>query len=147
MEITDRQIAEITDKQIAVVGYCNCQSCQEARGYSARAELKAAALLRRFLTSKQLKNYVRHGQFEVTSEGGRKYMLGASNVRALDGPLEGASLCITLYDFPRPDLVLARKLLLETDERRFLETARGDNANSWARQDIYRDLERQRAAR
>jgi len=137
-------IVEITDRQVADVAYCNCEQCRAGRARNAGPELKAAALLRQFLSPEQLQNYVRHGTFEVVSEGGRRYILGPGNVRAVDGPLAGTSLCITLYDWPPPDLVLARKLLLETDERLFLEIARGGNQNVLAREEIYRDLERKR---
>lgn len=103
-----------------------------------RAHAAARALLEEHLTPEQRTQLAQDGGFVVVSQGGRTYQLGFDHVVALDGPLRGTYFCIQLYYYPIGDAVLARKLLLETDEWAFLTTAGG---GAWsARLEIADDL-------
>jgi len=122
-------ISAETIEQVAFAGCCRCPECR--RHYNRSAWLAGAALLAAFLTEDEIRSYVTdEGRIKVTTPGGRSYRVGGGTVGVLDGPMQGASLCVVAYDddgfeYPIPDTVLAKKLLLETDERRFLGIARG----------------------
>jgi hypothetical protein len=87
-----------------------------------QAELRAEALLLRWLSSRQRAQYRLHGWFEVVTPGGNRYRIRAGKVTRLD--VRRCAYCIEATPWvPTADQMLAKKLLLETDERRFLATA------------------------
>lgn len=104
---------------------CGCFECQRAHN---GANHVARALLRDHLTDEQERQLAERERFLVTSQGGRTYSIGGSEVVAVDGPMERTRFCIQLYDYPEGDADLARKLLLETDELEFLREAVGGRA-------------------
>jgi hypothetical protein len=87
-----------------------------------RARLRAEALLWAWLSPAQRRQYRRRGWFEVTTASGRRYRVLPRGVVRLDP--RGSGYCIEATSpVPVADEMLANKLLLETDERRFLATA------------------------
>jgi hypothetical protein len=87
-----------------------------------RARLRAEALLRAWLSPGQRAQYRSCGWFEVTTTAGRRYRVGRGRVVRLEP--RGSAYCIEATSpVPVADEMLANKLLLETDERRFLATA------------------------
>ena len=93
-----------------------------AGGRQRRARLRAEALLWAWLSPAQRKQYRARRWFEVTTASGRRYRVlrgGVVRVRP-----RGSGFCIEATSpVPIADEMLANKLLLETDERRFLATA------------------------
>lgn len=91
------------------------------------ATQKAEALLKSHLNPEQLSKYEKDRRFTVTCPSGNKYAICSNrsfNVRLL-GPEGNSSelLCLTSYDVPIPDLMLAQKFRLETDEAGFRKEA------------------------
>src|SRR5829696_4074211 len=87
-----------------------------------RARLRAEALLWAWLSSAQRKQYGARRWFEVTTTSGRRYRVLRGGVVRLHP--RGSGFCIEATSpAPVADEMLANKLLLETDERRFLATA------------------------
>ena len=87
-----------------------------------RARLRAEALLWAWLSPAQRKQYRARRWFEVTTTSGRRYRILRGGVVRLDP--HGSGYCIEATSpVPVADEMLANKLLLETDERRFLATA------------------------
>jgi hypothetical protein len=87
-----------------------------------RARLRAEALLWAWLSPAQRKQYRARGWFEVTTASGRRYRVLRGGVVRRDP--RGSGYCIEATSpVPVADEMLANKLLLETDERRFLATA------------------------
>ena len=87
-----------------------------------RARRRAEALLWAWLTPVQRKQYRARRWFEVTTASGRRYRILRGGVVRLDP--RGSGYCIEATSpVPVADEMLANKLLLETDERRFLATA------------------------
>ena len=94
-------------------------------------EVRASALLRRHCSREQRVTFASRGYFDVVSSGGRRYRITegtCQNVYSLvaceDGtwyPLQ--CFCLVAPVLPIGDLLLAQKLLLETDEQRFLAEA------------------------
>ena len=63
-----------------------------------------------------------HGWFDVLTPGGNRYRIQPRKVVRLD--VRRCAYCIEATPWvPAADQMLAKKLLLETDERRFLATA------------------------
>jgi hypothetical protein len=63
-----------------------------------------------------------HGWFDVLTPGGNRYRIRPGRVVRLD--VRRCAYCIEATPWaPAADQMLAKKLLLETDERRFLATA------------------------
>jgi hypothetical protein len=86
------------------------------------AEARAEALLLGWLSPGQRAQYRRHGWFEVVTPSGNRYRIWPRKVVRLD--VHRSAYCIEAIPWvPAADQMLARKLLLETDERRFLATA------------------------
>jgi hypothetical protein len=87
-----------------------------------RARLRAEALLWAWLSPAQRSQYRARRWFEVTAASGRRYrVLRGGVVRSHP---RGSGYCIEATSpVPVADEMLANKLLLETDERRFLATA------------------------
>jgi hypothetical protein len=86
------------------------------------AEARAEALLLGWLSPRQRAQYRAHGWFEVVTPGGNRYRVGRQKVLRLD--VRRSAYCIESIPWvPAADQMLAKKLLLETDERRFLATA------------------------
>ena len=86
-----------------------------------QAELRAEALLLGWLSPSQRAQYLERGWFEVKTATGR-YRIRPRRVVRLEPP--GSAYCIEATSpVPVADEMLATKLLLETDERRFLATA------------------------
>jgi hypothetical protein len=87
-----------------------------------RARRRAEALLWSWLSPAQRRQYRRRRWFEVSTASGRRYRILRDGVVRL-GP-RGSGYCIEATSpVPVADEMLANKLLLETDERRFLATA------------------------
>jgi hypothetical protein len=87
-----------------------------------RARLRAEALLWAWLSPAQRGQYRARRWFEVTTASGRRYRILRGGVVRLDP--RGSAYCIeATSSVPVADEMLANKLLLETDERRFLATA------------------------
>jgi hypothetical protein len=86
-----------------------------------QAKLRAEALLWAWLSPAQRKQYRARRWFEVTTASGRRYRVLRGAVVRLP---RGSGYCIeATFPVPVADEMLANKLLLETDERRFLATA------------------------
>jgi heme exporter protein D len=91
-----------------------------ARGRQARQ--RAEALLLAWLSPDQRAQYRSRGRFEVTTAAGHRYRVCPGGVVGLDP--RGWAYCIEATSpVPVADELLAFKLLLETDEPRFLATA------------------------
>jgi hypothetical protein len=87
-----------------------------------QARRRAEALLWAWLSPAQRQQYRARRWFEVTTASGRRYRVLRSGVVRLDP--RGSGYCIEATSpVPVADEMLANKLLLETDERRFLATA------------------------
>jgi hypothetical protein len=87
-----------------------------------QARLRAEALLWAWLSPAQRKQYRARRWFEVTTTSGRRYRILRGAVVRRDP--RGSGFCIEATSpVPVADEMLANKLLLETDERRFLATA------------------------
>jgi hypothetical protein len=87
-----------------------------------KAKLRAEALLWVWLSPAQRKQYRARRWFEVTTTSGRRYRILRGGVVRIDP--HGSGYCIEATSpVPVADEMLANKLLLETDERRFLATA------------------------
>jgi hypothetical protein len=96
--------------------------CWAAGGRRRRARRRAEALLWAWLSPAQRQQYRARRWFEVTTTSGRRYRILRDGVVRL-GP-RGSGYCIEATSpVPVADEMLANKLLLETDERRFLATA------------------------
>jgi hypothetical protein len=87
-----------------------------------QARLRAEALLLAWLSPSQRAQYRARGWFEVVTAAGHRYRVLAGGVVRRD--VCGAAYCIEAASpVPVADEMLANKLLLETDEHRFLATA------------------------
>jgi hypothetical protein len=87
-----------------------------------QARLRAEALLWAWLSPAQRRQYRARRWFEVTTASGRRYRVLRGAVVRLHP--RGSGYCIEATSpVPVADEMLANKLLLETDERRFLATA------------------------
>ena len=87
-----------------------------------QARLRAEALLWAWLSPAQRKQYRTRRWFEVTTSSGRRDRVLRGGVVRVDP--RGSAYCIEATSpVPVADEMLANKLLLETDERRFLATA------------------------
>jgi len=87
-----------------------------------QARQRAEALLLAWLSPDQRAQYRSRGRFEVTTAAGHRYRVCPGGVTGLDP--RGWAYCIEATSpVPVADELLAFKLLLETDEQRFLATA------------------------
>ena len=87
-----------------------------------RASRRAEALLWAWLSPAQRRQYRARRWFEVTTASGRRYRILRGGVVRVQP--RGSGFCIeATAPVPVADEMLANKLLLETDERRFLATA------------------------
>jgi hypothetical protein len=87
-----------------------------------QARRRAEALLWAWLSPAQRRQYRARRWFEVTTASGRRYRVLRGAVVRLHP--RGSGYCIEATSpVPVADEMLANKLLLETDERRFLATA------------------------
>lgn len=87
-----------------------------------QARRRAEALLLAWLSPPQQAQYRAAGRFEVTTAAGHRYRVCPGGVVRLDR--RGWAYCIeATTPVPVADELLAFKLLLETDEPRFLATA------------------------
>jgi hypothetical protein len=111
----------------AAVVLMPCLVIQLRRAWAAgvrrrRARRRAEALLWAWLSPAQRQQYRARRWFEVTTASGRRYRILRGGVVRLDP--RGSGFCIEATSpVPVADEMLANKLLLETDERRFLATA------------------------
>jgi hypothetical protein len=86
------------------------------------ARMRAEALLWAWLSPAQRKQYRARRWFEVTTASGRRYRILRGAVVRLHP--RGSAYCIEATSpVPVADEMLVNKLLLESDERRFLATA------------------------
>jgi hypothetical protein len=98
------------------------QQGMEALARRRQAKLRAEALLLAWLSPDQRAQYLSRGRFEVTTAAGHRYRVCPGGVVRLNP--RGWAYCIEATSpVPVADEMLAYKLLLETDERRFLATA------------------------
>jgi hypothetical protein len=96
--------------------------CWEAFARRREARMRAEALLWAWLSPAQRKQYRARRWFEVTTASGRRYRILRGAVVRLHP--RGSAYCIEATSpVPVADEMLANKLLLESDERRFLATA------------------------
>ena len=87
-----------------------------------QARQRAEELLLAWLSPEQRAQYRTAGRFEVTTAAGHRYRVCPGGVVRLDP--RGWAYCIeATTPVPVADELLAFKLLLETDEPRFLATA------------------------
>src|SRR5919199_4333709 len=111
----------------AAVVLLPCLAIQLRRAWAAlvgrrRARRRAEALLWAWLSPAQRKQYRARRWFEVTTASGRRYRILRGGVVRVQP--RGSGFCIeATAPVPVADEMLANKLLLETDERRFLATA------------------------
>ena len=87
-----------------------------------KAKKKARELLMRNLDAGQLKSFKKDGEFRVTAQGGKVYTIKTArsfNVVAEDG----TKYCGQLKDTPIEDQMLAQKLLLEHEPKKFFDNA------------------------
>jgi hypothetical protein len=120
--LTEEQLAERERRRLAQV--------EEARAREEQRKLvreNARRLLVEALHESQREELERDGYFHVeTKDGTRRYRLspGSAPLRVHGEDGRRWSYCIHLdYGYPNDDVVLAQKLLLETDEEAFLEIA------------------------
>ncbi len=112
---------------LAAVVLGPCLAIQLRRAWAAgvrrrRARLRAEALLWAWLSPAQRRQYRARRWFEVTTTSGRRYRILRGGVVRVQP--RGSGFCIEATSpVPVADEMLANKLLLETDERRFLATA------------------------
>ncbi len=86
------------------------------------AELRAEKLLLSWLSPGQREQYRSRGCFDIVTPGGNRYRIWPWKVARLN--VRRCTYCIEATPWvPAADEMLAKKLLLETDERRFLATA------------------------
>jgi hypothetical protein len=108
-----------------VLGPClamQLRRCWAALVRRRQARLRAEALLWVWLSPAQRKQYRTRRWFEVTTTSGRRYRILRGGVVRVSP--RGSGYCIEATSpVPVADEMLANKLLLETDERRFLATA------------------------
>lgn len=104
---------------------------KKARREAFIANRKAKALLHRFLTKEQRWELRGSKSFRVVGQDGRTYLVTegmAGNVRLVEGPEHVATLCVVpkyeVTTLPMYDLMLAQKILLESQTEEFLRTAR-----------------------
>jgi hypothetical protein len=110
---------------VVVLGRLLVGPMQWAREPLARrhqARLRAEALLLAWLSPSQRTQYRARGWFEVTTAAGHRYRVCRGRVVRLE-PRRSAYCIEATSPVPVADEMLANKLLLETDERRFLATA------------------------
>jgi len=105
-------------------------ACKEAEAKRLREELaakdKAIVLLKSCLTLQQIEEYEQKSCFHL-HVGGKVYRIekgSHGNVKLMDkdGKVK-RSFCVQPRGVPEGDVLLAQKLLLETDEKRFYELA------------------------
>jgi hypothetical protein len=98
------------------------QQGRDALARERQARLRAEALLLAWLSPSQRAQYLARGWFEVTIAAGRRYRVRPGGVVRVEP--RGSAYCVEATSpVPVADEMLANKLLLETDERRFLATA------------------------
>jgi hypothetical protein len=98
------------------------QQGMEALARRRQARRRAEALLLAWLSPDQRAQFLSRGRFEVTTAAGHRYRVCPGGVVRLNP--RGSAYCIEATSpVPVADEMLAFKLLLETDERRFLATA------------------------
>jgi hypothetical protein len=90
-----------------------------------QAARRAEALLERWLSPAQRAHYRARGWFEVVTPAGHRYGIWPHKVMRRDGRFSrNFAYCIeATTTLPAADQMLAKKLLLETDEARFLASA------------------------
>lgn len=88
---------------------------------------RSMKLLKRYLTPYQRKSLKKRGYFIVTAQSGTRYRLcnhAHANTYRLRGNSPIHRYCISLVNVPVGDSLLAQKLMLETNEKKFLRIAR-----------------------
>lgn len=102
------------------------------------ASRRAKALLHKYLTKEQRQELRGTQAFRVSDRDGRQYLITegtAGNVYFLVGGEERYRLCVVArghLPIPVYDLMLAQKLLIETDPEQFLKLANVTNINTFA---------------
>jgi len=104
-----------------------CSACL-AR-HRLKAEQRAFALLKNWLSPEQLAQYEREGQFEVIGcHSGKRYRIRrARNVNIDELSKQGSRVAVWCFGphgyLPVGDVMLAQKIALETNERAALQVA------------------------
>ncbi len=94
-----------------------------------RYRKRAMRLLEKHLTPQQLRQFKRKVFFTVVARDGKTYRIengSSGNVFLMEGRKKVIQYCIVFKDhapLPNFDLMLAQKLILETDQELFLKTA------------------------
>jgi hypothetical protein len=94
-----------------------------------KAEQRAYALLKRWLSHKQIAQLERHGYFEVRgSHSGKRYRISRDRIMNIDElDSEGSRVAVWCFgpmgNLPLGDNMLAQKIALETDEQAALAVA------------------------
>lgn len=118
--------AELTAEAAVEERRAQAERRREREAEVAMAKERAEALLLSCLDEEQKAELRAHDRFHVTAPSGRRYCIKrgrAGNVSARDGN-RIVRYCIHDYvGLPDADTMLGQKLMLETDESGFLETA------------------------
>ena len=98
-----------------------------------KAEQRAFALLKNWLSPKQLAQYEREGQFEVIGcHSGKRYRIRrARNVNIDELGKQGSRVAVWCFGphgyLPVGDVMLAQKIALETNEKAALQVANSNH--------------------
>jgi hypothetical protein len=90
---------------------------------TAPAVQKAETLIREWLSPTQLRDYEKRKRFKVTGSSGGHYLIAPGYIRDLDN---GGHICFVPENWtalPVADVMLARKIALESDEAGVLKIA------------------------
>jgi hypothetical protein len=119
---------QMTPEELAAQQELFAKQEKERREKAAIAQQKALALLVSILTAEQLASWEKDKSIPVDAVSGKRYIIKpgrSGNVVSIkDGkPIERYCIHPNDYEMPDEDVMLAQKLLLETDEEAFLRIA------------------------
>lgn len=115
-------VAEAQDAFLRLRERIRRHGAKKRRKAERKATAKSRALLHRFLTKQQRKELRALQAFQIRGGDGLMYKIAPGQVCLLDGDVPIASFCIVQKDdgyLPVYDLMLARKLMLETNPAEF----------------------------
>ena len=108
----------------------------DAHHFSVSAKQRAMVLFWRHLTPEQRSEYIRQKWFTaIGNSSGQKYRISHLRV-GRESTLDSAMLvfyCLVVIDSPVEDVMLAKKILIEKDEREFLLVAHNQGHISTSR--------------
>lgn len=81
--------------------------------------------LRKHLTTRQKRSLKKDGNFEVIGQSGIRYVIDDTGISNVLDTVTDTFYCVVFEheDLPYGDVMLMQKLMLETDEQRFLRIA------------------------